>query len=104
MTPDSEIQYSPHFNIRHAGRLFPEGLEEAVLQNPDARYYDTSKSRFVVVKRMYALGAERDIAVAYEIHDNIVRLITIFPLKERQQRNRRENGRWELLDELESKL
>ena len=103
MTPDSEIRYSPHFNYRHTRRLFPEGSGEAVLQNADAHYYDTLRRRFVAVKRMFVLGAERNVALAYEIEDNITRLVTILPLKEGQQRNRMQRVRW-VPYEPESKL
>lgn len=94
MTPDFEIRYSPHFNGRHVGRSFPEGSGEAVLQNADAHYYDTLRLRFVAVKRMFVLGSERDVAVAYEIEGDVTCLVTILPLKEGQQQNRMQSGRW----------
>ena len=84
MTPDSEIRYSPHFNYRHTRRLFPEGSGEAVLQNADAHYYDTSRRQIYCSETDVSFwGSERDVAVAYEIQDDITRLVTIFPLKER---------------------
>lgn len=104
MTPNSEIRYGRRYEDKRVSHSIPEGAGEVVLQNPDARYYDTLHHRFVAVRRMFVIGAERDVAVAYEIEDNITWLVTIFPLKERQQRNRLGIGRWELLDEPESKL
>ena len=104
MTPNSEIRYFDHYEEGRISRSLPEGAGEEALQNPDAHYYDTLRNRFVAVKRMYVLGAERDVAVAYEIEDNITWLVTIFPLKEGQQRNRLQRGRWELLNEPESEL
>ncbi len=64
------------------------------MQEADAHYYDTRTGNMIAVKRMYVLGRERDVAVAYEMQGHIRRFITIFPLKEGQQRNRRESGRW----------
>ena len=94
MTPDSEFRYYDHYCRRLSERPYLEGLAEMILQNPDATYYDTSKFRFVAVKRLFLLGAERDVAVAYEIVDNIVWLVSLFLLKERQQQNRLREGRW----------
>ncbi len=94
MTPDSEIRYFDHYEESRISHLVPEGVGEVVLQTPDARYYDQLRRRFVAVRRMYVLGAERDIAVAYEIDGNITWLVTVFPLKEGQQQNRIQSGRW----------
>ena len=52
---------------------------------------------------MFVLGEERDVAVAYEIEGDITRLVTILPLKEGQQQNRLQRGRW-VPYEPESKL
>ena len=104
MTPDSEIRYSPHFNYRRTLRSLPEGSGEQVLQNPDAHYHDTQSGYIIAVKRLYVLGAERDVAVAYEIQDNVIWLVTIFPIKEGQQQNRLQTGRWVRLNEPESEL
>lgn len=78
-------------------------MGEVVLQSPDARYYDRVRHRFVAVRRMHVIGAEREIAVAYEFEGNVTWLVTVFPLKERQQRNRMQSGRW-VPYEPESKL
>ena len=94
MTPNSEIRYYDHYEEGRIAHLIPEGMGEAVLQNPDARYYDRVRRRFVAVRRMYVIGAERDVALAYEIEGNITLLVTVFPLKEGQQRNRIQRGRW----------
>ena len=94
MTPDSEILHYNHYAERRGLRSLPEGSGEEVLQNPDARYYDTWHNRLVAVKRMYVLGAECGVAVAYEIADNVTWLVTIHPLKEGQQQNRLQTGRW----------
>ena len=94
MIPNSEIRYYEHYEKSRISHLIPEDVGEVVLQNPDARYYDRLRGRFVAVRRMYVLGAERDIGVAYEIEGNFTWLVTVFPLKERQQQNRMQRGRW----------
>ncbi len=109
MTPNSEIRYFDHYEEGRISRSLPAGSGEEVLQSPDARYYDTLqnrtlRNRFVAVKRIYVLGAYRDVAAVYEIENNITWLVTIFPLKEGQQRNRLQRGRWELLNEPKSEL
>ena len=94
MTPESDIRHSEHYEEVRIARSLPESCGGEVLQNADAHYYDTLRGRFIAVKRMYVLGAERDIAVAYEREGKITLLVTIFPLKEGQQQNRRGHGRW----------
>ena len=103
MSPDAEIRYLDHYAETLGERPFLEGFAETVLQNADAYYYDMLRRRFVAVKRMFVLGAERDVAVAYEIEDNITRVVTILPLKEGQRQNRMQRGRW-VPYEPESKL
>ena len=94
MTPSYEVGYSVHHEPSRIKHQIPEGTSEAVLQSADAHYYDTLRGRYIAVKRMYVLGAERDVALAYEIEGDIRLFVTVFPLKEGQQRNRRQNGRW----------
>ena len=94
LIPDPEIRYYKHFERARREHLLPEGSGEMVLQRPDAYYYDTLRNRMIAVKRVFVPGAERDVAVAYEIADNTTWLVTVFPLKEGQQRNRQESGRW----------
>ena len=94
LTPNSEFRYYDHYYQRLSERPYLEGVAETVLQSPDAHYYDTSERRLVAVKRMFVLGAERDVAVAYEIVENIIWLVSLFLIKERQQRNRLLEGRW----------
>ena len=95
MNAYSQIRYGSLYEVKRVFHSIPEGTGEEVLQTPDARYYDTSReTRLVAVKRMYVLGAERDVVVAYDLEDDIATLVTVFPLKEGQQQNRRESGRW----------
>lgn len=103
MTSDSEIRYITHYAERVGERPYLESFAETVLQDADAYYYDTLRHRFVAVKRIYVLGAERDVALAYEIEDNATRMVTIHLIKEGQQQNRTQSGRW-VPYEPESKL
>ena len=103
MTPYSEIRYGSLYEAKRIFHSIPEGVGEVVLQSPDARYYDKDSGHRIAVRRLYVLGAERDVAVAYDIEDDIPLLITVFPLKERQQENRRRNERW-VPYELDSEL
>lgn len=94
MTSNFEIRYSNHYLTRIGDRPYLESCGELVFQSPDARFYDLSKDNFIAVKRMYVLGAERDVALAYDIRENIVMFVSILILKERQRQNRMQKGRW----------
>ena len=103
MTSDFEIRHSSHYEENRVSRSLPEGCGDEVLQDAEAHYYDTN-GKMVAVKRMNVLGADRDVAVVYEIQADIRWFVTIFPLKDGQQQNRLKNGRWVLWDEPESEL
>lgn len=94
LIPASEIRYGSRYENKRVSHAIPEGMGEGVLQRPDARYYDNDSGHCIAVRRMNVLGAERDIAVAYDLEEDIAILVTVFPLKEGQQRNRRQSGRW----------
>ena len=95
MTPFYEIQYYGHYEASRIKHQIPEGTGEVVLQSADAHYYDNDSGHRIAVKRMYVLGAERDVALAYDVEGDSRIFVTVFPLKEGQQRNRQRNGRWE---------
>ena len=94
MTPDFEIRYSNHYVTRMRDRPYLEGCGEMVFQSPDARFYDLSRNTIIAVKRMYLLGAEREVALAYDARKNIVIFVSIFILKEIQSQNRVQEERW----------
>ena len=94
LTPNSEFRYYDHYHKDLIERPYLVGFAEIILQNPDARYYDNNTGNFVAVKRVYAREAERDVEVAYKIAGNITWVVNISLLKERQQQNRRQSGRW----------
>ena len=94
MSPDFEIRYSNHYLTRIRDRPYLESCSQLVFQSPDARFYDLSRDTLIAVKRMYVLGAARDVALAYVVRDNIVIFVSIHILKERQRQNRLQKGRW----------
>ena len=94
LNTDSQVHYSDHFVNRKYLREFPDGFAEMVLQTADAYYRDTETGNSIAVKRVQFGGAERDIALAYNVRSNALIFVTIFILKERQQQNRLREGRW----------
>lgn len=93
--PEYEISYLRHFVEQKALRDFPDGFAEELIREADNYYNDRLRGRFVAVKRVHFRGRERDIALAYEIEDNVIVFVTMTLLKEGQERNRVSSGRWE---------
>lgn len=65
-----------------------------VYEQADAHYQDTATGFAIAAKRMPFPLKEMDVAVTYHKVGEVVRLITIHPLKEGQKENRIKSGRW----------
>jgi hypothetical protein len=67
---------------------------------PDARFADEETGYGIAVKRVFLYDRDRDVMVAYDrTAIDLVRLLTIHPLKDGQKENRIQSGRWRIIDE-----
>ena len=58
-------------------------------------YFDTETGYLIAVKKVELYGKSREVMVAYvKDEDNLVKLLTIHPLKKGQKRNRINIRRW----------
>ena len=94
MTPNSEFRYYDHYYDDLRERSYLMGLAEIVLLSPDAIYHDSKSGNSVAVKRVYVLGKDRDVEVAYTIEEDVTWVKNISLIKARQQQNRKQSGRW----------
>lgn len=93
------IEYSDHLKHRIKIRELPYGLARDILIFAVERYYDKITHHFIAVGKSKYKGKEREFAVAYreDQSNEIVKVITIHPLKTKQKENRIKSGRWQKL-------
>ena len=89
-----KIQYTEHLKLRLKLRGIPYGMPEEVYKWAEERYYDTSTSYYIAIKRLYYAGKMRNMAVTYTEHGTEIDIITIHPLKKDQKEKRISSGRW----------
>jgi hypothetical protein len=89
------IEYSEHLKFRLEIRKIPKSLPEKILYTADDYFYDTvTKLRIAVKEITNKKRPTKTFMIAFTKSDEIVRLITIHPLKYRQKLNRINSKRW----------
>jgi len=91
-----KIVYRPHLEIRLKERKFPEDYPKKIVQEPEHRYVDKLTKHIIAIKQLHYAEKLRYIAVAYDIIDSVIEVITIHPVDEAEMRNKVRTGRWKL--------
>jgi hypothetical protein len=65
-------------------RDIPYAMPKEVYEGAEERYYDTSTSYYIAIKKLNYAGKIRTMAVTYNKHGNKIEIITIHPIKEGQ--------------------
>lgn len=89
-----ELQYTEHLKLRMKLRDIPYAMPKKVYEEAEERYYDTSTSYHIAIKKLNYAGKIRTMAVTYNKHGNKIEIITIHPIKEGQKEKRISSGRW----------
>ncbi|MBI3589550.1 MAG: hypothetical protein HY093_04045 [Candidatus Liptonbacteria bacterium] len=92
---ERKIVYTNHLLSRIEFRAIPKKLPEEIYSQADAYYFDLATTLFIAVKSISRGKTKKKFAVAFSIHDDIVYLITVHPLKKGQEENRVNSGRWQ---------
>lgn len=77
--------------LRRISREFPP----KIYQEADSYYFDIETNLFVAVKSVVMGKNKKKFALAFEIKDDIVYLVTIHPIKKNQEENRIKTNRWQ---------
>ena len=83
---------------RLALRKISHDLPQHVYEESDERYYDIETGHTIATMNVIIYGKLREVMVAYDVKDQIVRLLTIHPLKKDQKENRLKAERWRRLE------
>lgn len=75
-------------------RRIDYNLPKEVFNKSGERYFDQETNHLIAIMKVELYNKLREIMVAYIIEKDIVKLLTIHPLKEGQKENRVKSGRW----------
>jgi hypothetical protein len=92
-----EIRYSKHLENRLVLRRIDFDLPRKIFENSKEKYLDILSGHYVSVAQEELYGKNREIMIAYKEEENLIKIITIHPLKEGQKGNRVASGRWRRL-------
>ena len=88
-----QIIYTEHINNRLKLRNIDIGLPEKIYKEASERFLDTETGHLIAVMESELYNKKRDAMVAYVEEGEVVRLLTIHPLKEGQKDERIKAGR-----------
>ncbi|MEW6053116.1 MAG: hypothetical protein AB1552_04895 [Nitrospirota bacterium] len=69
-------------------------MPAVIIKQSAERYYDEETKYYVAIMEVNLYNKKRDVMVVFDYEDDIVKLLTIHPLKAGQKENRVRNGRW----------
>ena len=69
-------------------------LPKKILDQSNQRYMDQETKHFIATMEIELYNRPREVMVAYIIEEDVVKLLTIHPLKAGQKENRIKSGRW----------
>jgi hypothetical protein len=89
-----KIKYSKHLEQRLSLRRIDYDLPKRIFDQSRERYIDEQTKYFIATMEIELYNKRREVMVAYEVEEDIAKLLTIHPLKEGQKENRVKSGRW----------
>lgn len=90
-----KIEYSKHIENRMMLRRIAPELPKIIVEEAEEKFFDVATGYLIAVKEVELYGKSREVMVAYiEREENVVKLLTIHPLKKGQKKNRVETERW----------
>ena len=83
-----------HLSLRLKVRKIPEDYPEKIYLAPEQKYFDTVEKTNICIKRLRYNSKIRHMMIAFEETADLVRIITIHPIREESIINRVIRGRW----------
>ena len=93
-----EIKYSRHLEQRLILRGIGHELPSLIFNQSEERYYDQETGYMIATMGVQLYNKRREVMVAYVVEQDMVKLLTIHPLKEGQKENRVQSGRWRKIE------
>lgn len=89
-----KITLQPHLKIRLIQRKIPQNYPSKVLAKPESEYFDTLTKHSIAVRQLKYNEKLRSMVVAYDIIEEIIQVITIYPISNQEIENRIQRKRW----------
>ena len=91
------VEYSSHLKLKMKIRDIPSNLPKIIYKEAKENYLDTETSYHIATKKVIYKNKKRDMIVVFEELTDVIRIITIHPLKSYQKEIRIKTGRWKKL-------
>lgn len=90
------LSFSRHAGRKLEERQITEDMLMRVLQNPQARFYDTSSLAQVAIREVSQHALSVNLVVIFRRRDDLYHIVTAFPLKDLKSEVERKVkvGRW----------
>ncbi|MBU4251816.1 MAG: hypothetical protein KKC39_04005 [Candidatus Omnitrophica bacterium] len=89
-----KIIYTSHLEFRLKVRNIHYDLPRKVFKQAKEHYYDNLTKHYIAIHQFEFGGKIRDVALTYDIKNDLVEIITIHPIKPYQKLSRINSGRW----------
>lgn len=89
-----EIIYRPHLERRIKERKIPEDYPKKIYNQAKLKLFDTKTRHHIAVARAKYAGRISNLAISYDIIGENIEIITIFPISEKELKNKVASGRW----------
>jgi hypothetical protein len=91
------IEYTSHLKLKMKIREIPSNLPKTIYKGAKEKYLDTETSYHIATKKVMYKNKMRDMIVVFEELNDVIRIITIHPIKIYQKEVRIKTGRWKKL-------
>ena len=90
----TKIIYRPHLRRRLKERNIHQAYPRQIYIQSKPHYFDNETGHLVAVSKLKYAQKLRSMAVAYDIINGNIEIITIFPIEENELKNKINSGRW----------
>lgn len=89
-----KIILQPHLKIRLKQRLIPHSYPKQIVFEAEFCFFDPLTKHQIAIKVLKYEGKYRPMVVAYDIIDDEIQIITVYPTDEQEIKNRVLSRRW----------
>ena len=89
-----KIEYTRHLKLKLLIRKFPENYPRLIFAEPEFKLVNSSTNHGIAIKKLFYNEKERYLMIAYDIVNEIAKIITIHPISKNDVDNRLKIGSW----------
>ena len=89
-----KIVYRPHLQRRLRERKIPKDYPKIIYKQSKSHYFDNETRHFVAIFKLKYAEKMRSIVAVYDIINDNIEIITIFPIEKTELKNKIDSGRW----------